>query len=472
MKKLFSGRKKTWGGGIVAAILAVSAFYYWQNTQNASAAVEEETLQTASVRQGDIFVSATGTGSLIPAYQVNLAFDGNGKIVKIAAEVGDNVEEGQLLARLDDTLEQISLIEAERTYKELTSPASIAEAKETLLEAQRAVYNAENELAYAISPNVYYWEKQKIEAEQALAEAQTDEEKEQAQKDLTRAESNILAAWSTYFEVYVPEYFTVTEIDPDTREEIIYTVNPSQLTIDQLWNQLELAQIDVIEAEYYLQALTEGEIPPEATGEEITKLEQAQLNLLKAQLSLQEKSLYAPTAGTVIEISAQVGDTPGSSPVFTIVDLSQYYLEIFLDETDFDKIDVGYEVEVIFDVYPDDVFTGEVVRVVPQLTSLSGSPAVQAYVALESTPALQARRLQIGSNALVDVIAGRAEDVIVIPIEALREITPGEYAVFVVEDGEPKLRLVEVGLIDITYAEITSGLEVGETVTTGIVEVE
>ena len=34
------------------------------------------------------------------------------------------------------------------------------------------------------------------------------------------------------------------------------------------------------------------------------------------------------------------------------------------------------------------------------------------------------------------------------------------------EDGEPKLRFVEVGLMDFTYAEILSGLEVGDTVTT------
>jgi hypothetical protein len=32
------------------------------------------------------------------------------------------------------------------------------------------------------------------------------------------------------------------------------------------------------------------------------------------------------------------------------------------------------------------------------------------------------------------------------------------------------LRFVEVGLMDFTFAEIVSGLEAGETVTTGIIE--
>ena len=56
------------------------------------------------------------------------------------------------------------------------------------------------------------------------------------------------------------------------------------------------------------------------------------------------------------------------------------------------------------------------------------------------------------------------------PVEALRELDPGEYAVFVVQDGKPKLRPIEVGLMDYTYAEIRSGLQAGELVSTGIVE--
>jgi len=57
-------------------------------------------------------------------------------------------------------------------------------------------------------------------------------------------------------------------------------------------------------------------------------------------------------------------------------------------------------------------------------------------------------------------------------VEAVRELSPDEYGVFVVEDDEPRLRVVEVGLMDFTSAEIISGLEAGEIVTTGIVETQ
>ena len=55
-----------------------------------------------------------------------------------------------------------------------------------------------------------------------------------------------------------------------------------------------------------------------------------------------------------------------------------------------------------------------------------------------------------------------------VPLQALRELSPGQYAVFVaLPDGELEMRLVEVGLKDFVNAEILSGLEPGEVVSTG-----
>ena len=78
--------------------------------------------------------------------------------------------------------------------------------------------------------------------------------------------------------------------------------------------------------------------------------------------------------------------------------------------------------------------------------------------------------LPVGSAAGVDVIGGKAENAILVPVEALREISDGEYAVFVMEGGEPKMKMVEVGLQDLIYAEIISGFKQGDVVTTGQVE--
>jgi hypothetical protein len=52
----------------------------------------------------------------------------------------------------------------------------------------------------------------------------------------------------------------------------------------------------------------------------------------------------------------------------------------------------------------------------------------------------------------------------------MHEIGDGQYTLFVMENGKLRLRVVEVGLQDLSRAEIISGLKAGDIVTTGVVE--
>ena len=101
-----------------------------------------------------------------------------------------------------------------------------------------------------------------------------------------------------------------------------------------------------------------------------------------------------------------VGDTVGTSAVVTVSDLSEYYLEIFLDETDWGSVAVGYDAEVIFDALPDDVFNGEVTQVDPGLYESGNTSVVRGLVLLDETP--ESLNLPIGTGAAVDIIGGRA----------------------------------------------------------------
>jgi len=171
-----------------------------------------------------------------------------------------------------------------------------------------------------------------------------------------------------------------------------------------------------------------------------------------------------------MSISGKVGERAGSSAIVTLADLTNPLLEIFVDETDMDKIAVGYEVEVVLDAMPDEVFKGRVIQVNPSLVTEGGMKVIRGLVALDGDSFAKPQGLPMGLNATVDIIGGKAMGALLVPVEALRELGPNEYAVFVVEDGKPKLRTVEVGLMDYTYAEIRSGLQAGEVVSTGLVE--
>ncbi|MCJ7736647.1 MAG: hypothetical protein MUQ10_04945, partial [Anaerolineae bacterium] len=93
--------------------------------------------------------------------------------------------------------------------------------------------------------------------------------------------------------------------------------------------------------------------------------------------------------------------------------------------------------------------------------------AVQVWASIDTT--IQDATLLSGMNADAEVISAEARDVLLVPIEALRELGSGQYAVMVVqESGEMELRMIEVGLQDFVYAEAISGLELGETVSLGV----
>jgi multidrug efflux pump subunit AcrA (membrane-fusion protein) len=106
----------------------------------------------------------------------------------------------------------------------------------------------------------------------------------------------------------------------------------------------------------------------------------------------------------------------------------------------------------------------------PQIQRVSNVNVVRGLVQLDAASFARPGVLRPGMNASLDVIGGRATNAVLVPLEALRELGDEQYGVFVMVNGEPQFRVVEVGLRDVTYAEITSGLDGSEMVTTGIVE--
>ena len=92
--------------------------------------------------------------------------------------------------------------------------------------------------------------------------------------------------------------------------------------------------------------------------------------------------------------------------------------------------------------------------------------AVQAYASVDRPT--QPTTFMSGLSAEVTVIAQQTLNAALVPLEALRELTTGQYSVFVVkDDGTLELRPVQVGLKDLVNAEITSGVTPGEVVSLG-----
>ena len=63
------------------------------------------------------------------------------------------------------------------------------------------------------------------------------------------------------------------------------------------------------------------------------------------------------------------------------------------------------------------------------------------------------------------VVERAAVAAVLVPLEALSK-DGDQYIVYVMENGVPTQRVVEIGIQDTLYAEVLSGLEAGETVVT------
>jgi HlyD family secretion protein len=465
-----------WIALVVCLLSAGGLIYYKTVHQPAQAASQASAIQTATVRQGDLVISATGTGTLTATEEVELAFTAGGEVIRIPVKSGDEVEAGQLLAEVDSRAARTGHSEARQRYRELTSPAAVAAAQKAVAQAEVDLTRTLYQLEYLISPDVLYWElkiettEQELEGARAAAQASpADQNAQQHAADLAAyidvAQDMLGEAWKTYYDEYVPETFGIL-IDAD---KDIYAV-PSDLEITAARTAIDDARTALAESRDLYSVLTGSAMPGNASSDALIELQKAERGLQEAQNILDGSRIIAPIAGTIMEVNASVGETVGTDTMIVLADLSQPRLEIYLDESDWDKAAVGSEVEVTFDALPDQVFTGTVTEVDTELYSSFNTTAVRAEVALDGTFA--ELDLPLGAGASVEVISQRVEGALLVPVEALHETGPGQYAVYVVEDGQPVLRAVEIGVQDQIYAEVKSGLQPGEVVVTGGTESE
>ena len=226
------------------------------------------------------------------------------------------------------------------------------------------------------------------------------------------------------------------------------------------------AEAEIVVAQATWERLKDGPNPDDVASA-TEKLTAAQAVLALAKQEQLVVDLVAPLDGSVLSVDAAQGDRITGSTILTLADLSQPMLEVYLDETDLDKVQVGNQAEIVFDAYPDRMFTGRVVEVDPSLADVRGLETVRVLVRMDVLPSAVSPTMPVGLNATVDIIAEQVSNAVLVPVEALHELSAGKYAVYVMQGDELELRHVSVGISDYTTTEIIDGLAAGEAVALG-----
>ena len=404
---------------LFAALALIAAVVFFARPTTSEAA-EVPALQTAKVRTGDLVVTASGAGTVLPAAQVDLAFRSSGVVAELKAAIGDSVQNKQVLARLEEN------IQAEADFQALFTAEGIAQSQLALVAAQDALVTAQNDVIYLIGSEAWYWQGQ-LEKPEAT----------QADKELAQSKLN---------------YFMGLRY-----------IDESDIALARA--NLESARVALQDAQAALDIVQAG---PDALTQPIAALGPEMAKLESARLTLENSRLVAPFDGELTAVNTVLGQTVGTSSVMTIATTENLLVRFYLDETDLDKVAVGNRVSFTLDAYPNQPVDGEVVIVEPALQTIDGTPVVVVWASL---PADTKLNLMSGMTVEAEVIAGEARGALIVPVQALRELAPDSYAVFLVGENEQlTMTPVTVGLRDFANAEILSGVKAGDIVSTGTVE--
>lgn len=206
-------------------------------------------------------------------------------------------------------------------------------------------------------------------------------------------------------------------------------------------------------------------------------LQNAQLSLQNAQDALENYTITAPISGTIIEKNFKAGDTidnnsltAAGGTLAVLYDMSTLTFEMKIDEKDINKIQVGQEVTITADAVEGVTYSGVVDTVNINGTTVSGQTNYPVTVVINDP-----QDLKPGMNVSADIIVERAGTVLCVPVDAVNRGSDkptvqvaGEGTLDengnVVDPSKLETREVTLGRNDTDNIEITSGLKEGEVV--------
>jgi len=227
------------------------------------------------------------------------------------------------------------------------------------------------------------------------------------------------------------------------------------LAIKDVARQTELASSGVITEQQLEAAKSKLTIAKAETELEQARVDEADSDLERTKLTLQETRVTAAMSGYVAERFVEVGDLSSpDDPILKIIDLSTVRAVVNVSERDYEKVQLGQNATVELPALPRELFTGKVIRKAPVLDPQTRTAVVHVEIPNPRTV------LKHGFHARVSIVSGTRRKAQVVPIASLLE--HGRKPALYVIDGSPPrsmLQEVRVGYRDGNVVEIISGVE-------------
>ena len=333
-------------GDLLATPAAASA--------GAAEAASEGSFLGLRAQQPGSLAGSSYTAEIIPVDQVPVVAEVAGQVLDVTIQVGDRVQSGDLLVRIDS-----SILEAQRAQ----AMAGLEAAKAQLDLVQQEPEDEDMEAARAAVTAAG-------EAYQRALDGPTDEDLRMAEAQLRQAEAAVKRAQAAYDQV---SWNPLIAALPESMqlEAATLALEAAQAQYDKL---VLGATADVIAGAYaqlanaraQLTRLEEGAKPAQIQAAQ-AQVRQAETALYLAQLQLDKATVRAPIAGTVASVNAAVGAMVAAGTPLAVLLSPTVEIVISVEETRLSELRLGQPAEIRVDAYPDQTYMGEVAIIAPTL---------------------------------------------------------------------------------------------------------
>ncbi|MEJ3658702.1 biotin/lipoyl-binding protein [Actinomycetes bacterium KLBMP 9759] len=470
---------------------------------------------TLRVDRGPVSTSVSASGTLTAISEQNLGFPAAGKLVEVKVKVGDTVEAGQELARLDDfdlrgqldqanakLANQQALLDKARRNNKVDATGRTLDQYHEILSATEDQVNATNEANSAATDRAHTqleFDRKVLErAKERLHEAENCEPSDQTAGTGDDPTDSGVSAQTTPQPGTCPDLAAAQQAVETAKRNVIasetaLSAAEQKENVDAAAGRVtvENARQQVIGAENENEAA--GIDKPADTAAQDALVRDAQAARDIAQRKLDDTVLKAPTKGVVSAINGVAGEfvgassgttatAPGSTaklpenssatstgsgsatgasgPLIVLNNVETFQLVIPIEEADAAQVAPNQAVDVTVDAIPGLVKKGSVLSISPSGTPVAGIVTFYATVVLtDSDP-----RLRNGQTAEGDVLTKAVLSSLRVPTAAVR-LQGGSSVVDIPgPDGNPVTTPFSAGLAGVEYTEVLGGLAEGQEV--------
>ncbi|MBM2851234.1 MAG: Biotin lipoyl 2 protein [Anaerolineales bacterium] len=405
-------------GLIIVAVLAGLGYVGYQKylapAQGAPTPTSNASLSTTP--EAPSVVSAEG--KIVPARDATLAFRMAGRVEKISVKEGEAVKEGNVLIQLESADVRAGVAQAQAAVAQAEAAVALAQAQldqitagprpEEIAAAEAQAKAASNAVGQAVAQRDQVAKGATDDAiaaaEAQLAQAQV--QRKEAEDAYQRLMDSKMHGWmeeqailrvNAANEAVAAAQAALDQLKSGASPELVQAYN-SAIGVASQQRKAAEAQLALLQA-----GATKAQVDAAMAQVDQAKagLEAAKAALAAAQAQLDQATLKAPFAGTIVSLSTEVGEvvTPGA-PVLVLVDISKWRMKTNdLSETDVVLVRLGQSVTATLDAFGDQTFHGVVTEIASIAETNRGNTTYAVTIDLDPTDA----PLRWGMTAFVDI---------------------------------------------------------------------